>query len=380
MIDHGTTARNLRLGLYQAAASHQLSPDSWTQIEQRLANRRRSRRAIAAVAAAVAVATVIAVALYLRPPLPAPAPRNSGSAPSQQLVVASRLHFARFVFPVAAGAGAVWVGGLNVTYQVNPATSKVVATIPTPGTDEFSQLAIGAGSVWVSGGNRPGYQMGVYRINPNASKVMAVIKLPRYGLPGTVAVAYGSVWVGSDVGGGSLYRINPRTNRIAGRPVDLGADIGRVVPAAGALWVTSTNGGGSVSRIDPRTGASASLNPAAWSTITDVDASGAGSLWMSGTNVVDRVDPVSGRITSAISLPGVDRVYFWRNSAWAVTSSSAGTTSIVRVDPATNKVTGRPVRLGSGPEAVAAGPTGIWAVNISSQQLLHLVLRPIPRG
>lgn len=379
MIDHGTTARNLRRDLDQAAASHQLSPDSWTQIEQRLADRRRPRRAIAAVAAAVAVATVIAVTLYLRPPLPAPAPRNSSSAPPQQLVVASRLHFARFVFPVAAGAGAVWVGGLNVTYRVNPATSKVVATIPTPGTDEYSQLAIGAGSVWITGGNRPGYQMGVYRINPHASKVTAVIKLPRYGLPGTVAVAYGSVWVGSDVGGGSLYRINPRTNRIAGRPVDLGADIGPIVPAAGALWVTSAG----VSRIDPRTGASASLN-AVWSNITDIDASGAGSLWMSGTNVVDRVDPASGRITSVISLPGVDKVYFGRNSAWAVTSSSAvdaaGTTSIVRVDPATNKVTGRPVRLGSGPEAVAAGPTGIWAVTFNSPQLLHLVLRTIPRG
>lgn len=376
MIDRGTTARNLRLGLDRAAASHQLSPDSWTQIEQRLASRRRPRMAIAAVAAAVAVAAVIAVTLYLRPPLPAPAPRKSSSAPSQQLVVASRLHFARFVLPVAAGAGAVWVGGLNVTYRVNPATNKVVATIPTPGTDEFSQLAIGAGSVWVSGGNMPGYQLGVYRINPHDGKVMAFITLPRYGLPGPIAIAYGSVWVA----GGNLYRINARTNRVVGPHFEFGTDIGPIVPAAGALWVTSTNGGGSVSRIDPRTGASASLNPAVWSKITDIDASGAGSLWMSGTNVVDRVDPATGRITAAISLPGVDSVYFWRNSAWAVTSSSTGTASIVRVDPATNKATGTAVALGSGPESVAAGPTGIWAVNVSRQQLLHLVLRTIPRG
>lgn len=378
MIDHGTTARNLRLGLDQAAASRQLSPDSWTQIEQRLVSRRRPRMAIAAVAAAVAVATVIAVAIYLRPPLPAPAPRNSGSAPSQQLVVAGRLHFARPWGPVAAGAGAVWVGGLNVTYRVNPATSKVVATIPTPGTDEFSWLTIGAGSVWITGGDMPGYQLGVYRIAASDNKVAAFIKLPRVGLPGTVAVAYGRVWVGSYVGGGSLYRINPRTNRIAGRPVVLGADIGSIVPAAAALWITHTNAGGSVDRIDPLTGATASLNPAVWNKITNVDTAGAGSLWMSGNNVINRVDPATGHITAAIPVAGVDRVYFWHGSAWAVTSSSAGTASIVRVDPATNKVTGKAVPLGSAPAAVAVGPTGLWAVN--GQQLLHLVLRTIPRG
>jgi streptogramin lyase len=373
MIDYGTTTSNLRLGLDRAAASHQLSPDSWTQIEQRVVSRRRPRMAIAAVAAAVAVATVIAVTLYLRPPLPAAAPRNSGSASSQQLVIAGRLHIARAVSRVAAGAGAVWVGGLNVTYRVNPATNKVVATIPTPGTDEFSQLAVGAGSVWVSGGNGPGYQLGVYRINPQTSKVTAFIDLQKTGLLGPIAIAYGSVWVT----GGNLYRVNPRTNRIVGPHFEFGAEIASVVPAAGALWVTSTNGRGEVSRIDPRSGASGSLNLAAWSKITNIDASGAGSLWMTGKNVVDRVDPVSGRITAAMSLPGVDRVYFWRNSAWAVTSSSGGTASIVRVDPATNKVTGKGVTLGSGPEAVAAGPTGIWAVNIGDQQLLHLVLRTI---
>ncbi len=203
----------------------------------------------------------------------------------------------------------------------------------------------------------------------------AFIDLQRTGLPGPVVIACGWVWVVV----GNLYRINPRTNRIVGPRFEFGGDIGSLVPAAGALWVTNANGG-SVSRIDLRTGASAALNPAVWSKITDIDASGAGSLWMSGTNVVDRVDPVSGRTTAAIFLPGVDRVYFWRNSAWALTSSSAGTASIVRVDPATNKVTGQAVRLGSGPEAVAAGPTGIWAVNIGDQQLLHIVLRTIGRG
>jgi streptogramin lyase len=373
MIDHGTTARNLRLGLDRAAASHQRSPDSWTQIEQRLVSRRRPRMAIAAAAAAVAVATVIAVTLYLRPPLPAPAPRNSGSAPSQQLVVVGRLHLLGAGLG-AASAGSVWVSGQNVTYRVNPATNKVVAVVPTPGTDEFSWLTIGAGSVWITGGNMPGYQLGVYRISPHDGKVMAFIKLPRGGLPGPIAVAYGRVWVV----GGNFYCINPRTNRIVGPHFEFGGDISRIVPAAGALWVTSTNGGGSISRVDPRTGASASLNLAVWSKITDIDASGAGSLWMSGTNVVDRVDPVSGRITAAIPVPGVDLVYFWRNSAWAVTSSSAGMASIVRVDPATNKVIGKAVTLGSAPAAVAVGPTGLWAVN--GQQLLHLVLRTIPRG
>ena len=382
MIDSGNTARNLRLGLDLAAASHQLRADSWTQIERRLVSRPRRRVAIAAVAAAVAAVMVVAATVCLRQQLSGPAPRSAIRPPSQQLKVASRLHFSHFVGPVAAGPGSVWAGGLNVTYRVNPATSQVTMTVPTPGTDEFSWLAIGAGSVWVTGGNRPGYHLGVYRIDLRDNKVTDFVRLPQYGQPGTIAIADRRVWVGSDAGGGSLYRIDPRRSRVTGPPIGLGYGVGAIVPAAGALWVSLTNAGGSILRIAPLTG-EVTLPQGAWAKITNVDAAGARSMWMSGNNVIDRVDPATGRITAAIRARGVDWVYFWHGSAWAVMSSAAGTVSIVRVDPATDKVVGKAVALGSGPVAVAAGPAGLWAVtgsNFNHQQLVHLVLRTIVRG
>ncbi|MGO8959353.1 MAG: hypothetical protein ACLQFR_18590 [Streptosporangiaceae bacterium] len=113
--------------------------------------------------------------------------------------------------------------------------------------------------------------------------------------------------------------------------------------------------------------------------ITNVDSAGAGSLWMTGNNVIDRVDPATGRVTGAIPVAGVDRVYFWHGSAWAVTSSAAARASIVQINPATNKVTGKAVGLGSASVVLARSPTGLWAVN-SSQQLLYLVLRALSRG
>lgn len=271
---------------------------------------------------------------------------------------------------LAAGYRAVWVTGVGVTDQVDEATGRIVRTIRTPGTFPDgcrSGIAAGAGAVWVSYGCR-----GVYRINPRSGRVTASLRVP--GAGDAIAVAGGLVWVTSY--DGDLLRIQPRTGQITGKPIPVGSGDWALVPAAGALWVTSYGSGvpgGDVSRVDLATGAVQQFGN------LDVEAAGAGSLW---TPQVQRIDPATGRIIASFFVPGASQVAFWDGSAWALTVQ--GSLTFLRIDPATNQVTGQPVPVGkplpaawnTEPTAIAAGPTGLWVLDFSRNLLYHLATGP----
>lgn len=150
-----------------------------------------------------------------------------------------------------------------------------------------------------------------------------------------------------------------------------------ITRGAGALWVTSYGSGylgGIVSRVDVATGAVEQFGN------LDVEAAGAGSLW---TPQVQRVDPGTGRVTASNVVPGASQVIFWKGSAWALTLQRSLT--FLRIDPATNQVTGKPVPVGkplpaaagnTEPTAITAGPTGLWVLDFSRNLLYHLAVRP----
>jgi DNA-binding beta-propeller fold protein YncE len=227
--------------------------------------------------------------------------------------------------------------------------------------------------VWVTHGCR-----GVYRIDPHSGRVTASLRAP--GVGDAVAVADGLVWVPSYHRG--LLRIQPRTGRITGRPIPVGGGSWVMVPGAGALWVTSY-GGGIVSRVDVATGAVQPFGN------LDIEAVGAGSLW---TPYVQRIDPVTGSVIASVPVPGpsgwpvpgASQVVFWRGSAWALTVQR--TLAVLRIDPAANQVTGKPVPVGKPlpaalawgpyPMAIAAGPTGLWVLDPYRNLLFHLAIRP----
>jgi streptogramin lyase len=111
-----------------------------------------------------------------------------------------------------------------------------------------------------------------------------------------------------------VVRIDPRTNRVSGPPIRVGTGAGELVPAAGALWVAGGNIVGELSRINPATGA---VNPIL-ANVEDVDAVGAGSLWVISTHGgIQRVDPATGKVTATIRLAHAVSVIFWAGSAWA---------------------------------------------------------------
>ena len=346
----------------------------------REARRRQHRRWLAiAVAAATAISGAGAaiwgtgIGSGSRPPglhgRPGPGAQPTAGAGGATLLVASQTSLPKGnSLSLAAGYQAVWVTGIGMTYQVDEATGRIVRTISTPGTFPDgcrSGIAAGAGAVWVTHGCR-----GIYRIDPHSGRVTASLPVPDVG--DSIAVAGGLVWVTNYHG--DLLRIQPRTNKITGKPAYVGFGGWWITPGAGALWVTDAHGG--ITRLDPVTGAAAAFSNYA---VLDVSAAGAGSLWSSQ---VKRVDPATGRVTASIPVAGAYQLVFWRGSAWVLALRRSLT--LIRIDPGTNQVTGKPVPVGkpvpagqgTEPSVMAAGPTGLWVLDFTRNLLFHLVMRP----
>jgi DNA-binding beta-propeller fold protein YncE len=347
--------------------------------------RRRQRRRHLTVGMAMAVVVAGAVAVIAvsgpggaRPPghhgrAPAPGPGLSVPArAAATLVTASQTSLPRGnSLSLTAGYGAVWVTGIGVTYEVDQVTGRIVRTIPTPGTFPDgcrSGIAAGAGAVWVTHGCR-----GIYRIDPRSGRVTASLRVPDVG--DAIAVADGLVWV-TDYNG-CVLRIRPRTGQVTGKPIAVGFGGWWLTVGAGALWVTSTFGNGAVTGLDLATGAAEAFGSSA---VSDVSAAGAGSLWSSQ---VKRVDPATGTVTASIPVAGAYQVVFWRGSAWVLTLRRS--LALLRIDPATNHVTGEPVPVGkpvpagqdTEPAVVVAGPTGLWVLDFYRNLLFHLETKPI---
>jgi streptogramin lyase len=360
-MEHDQIATRLRLALEREAANHVISPGGWPQIEQRIRRQAWRRSGIGAVCVAVIAAAVIA-APSLWHAISGPA--ASHPRPQPALAVVSRTHLSHGGSFPAAGYGAIWVTGEGVIYRIDPATAKIVATIAIPGVSlKQSHIATGAGAVWATG--RFG-RWGVYRIDPRRNRVTAFIRLPP--TPVVITVAYGQVWVGEPRAGPAVvFRINPRRNRVSGPPIRVGTGGGWMVAGFGALWVTNGDSNGSVSRINPATGTVTRT----LTNIPDVTAAGAGSLWgMGNYGGIYQVDPATGQVTATIGRPkNAVNVTFWAGSAW-VSAEPPGT--LTRVDPTSNRITGTAVQAGTSPIYITSAPNGLWVVDFTARDLLHL--------
>jgi streptogramin lyase len=186
---------------------------------------------------------------------------------------------------------------------------------------------------------------------------------------GIVATA-GTVWVTQFVSGpGVVARIDARTNKLLS-PIDVPSMPGIIRYGLDAIWVTS---GSTVSRIDPRSGTVVqSLRG-----VGNVMAVGAGALWATYANGaqdagVRRVDPATGRVVATFTIPYGVVMAFGLGTLWvaqdaASTASGGGEPAPVkpgklyRIDPASNRVLGRPVPLpGIAPTVLAVGEGAVW--------------------
>ncbi len=183
----------------------------------------------------------------------------------------------------------VWVGlhhGQAVV-ELDGKTGRLIERLPVPSPGDGvvasgpSEVALGFGSVWTQVPNITA----VVRLNPATRKVVAVIH-DGTNCCGDVAVAGGSVWTTS---GGSVDRIDPKTNQVTAR-IHVGSaddlDAGIVV-LDGKLWAAPGN---SIVEIDPVTAQVISRTAFSKAYFKDLKA-GAGALWAwdANTNEIDEL-------------------------------------------------------------------------------------------
>jgi hypothetical protein len=146
------------------------------------------------------------------------------------------------------GLDAVWVTSRYTVSRIDPHSDAVTQPLHRVG----DVRAIGGGSLWGTYANSAA-DAGVQRIDPVTGQVVATIRIPNGVL---IAFGLGTLWVAQDAssitsGGnepdrtepGKLYRIDPATNMVLGRPVPLPgiAPTGLAV-GEDAVWVGEQDG------------------------------------------------------------------------------------------------------------------------------------------
>jgi hypothetical protein len=369
--------------LREQALAQELSPDGWLRLQRRL-RREPWRRAalVAGLAMAVLVAGLAPGLLARRTQQPAVPTVDTPVVPGRP-VVAARIRLDRAFTDVDVGFGATWAASQGALLRIDPQTNRVAATIPTPVSGESASIAFGEGAVWVTSGQANGV---VYRVDPAANRVTAAIGVP--GGAFGIVVAAGTVWVTQylpEADPGIVARIDARSNRLLSA-VEVPNMPGAIRHGLDAVWVTSRF---TVSRIDPHSGAvTQPLHR-----VGDVRAVGGGSLWGTYANSaedagVQRIDPVTGQVVATIRIPNGVLIAFGLGTLWVAQDASSITSGgnepdrtepgkLYRIDPATNRVLGRPVPLpGIAPTGLAVGEDAVWVGEQDGTTLTRFNLVP----
>jgi streptogramin lyase len=369
--------------LREQTLGREVQRDAWPRLQRRLRREPWRRAALVAGLALAVLIAAVAPGLLARRAGQSPVPTVDERVVPGRPVVAARIRLDRPFSDVDVGFGATWVASQGALLRIDPRTNRVVATIPTPVSGESASIAFGEGAVWVTSGQTNGE---VYRVDPTANRVTATIGVP--GGAFGIVVAAGTVWVTQflpEPDPGIVARIDASTNRLLS-PVQVPNLPGAIRAGFDAVWVTSRY---SVSRIDPHTGAvTQPLHRAG-----DVRAIGAGALWGTYANSaadagVQRIDPVTGQVVATLRIPNGVLIAFGLGTLWVAQDASSIASGgnepdrtepgkLYRIDPATNRVLGRPVPLpGIAPTGLAVGEGAVWVGELDGTTLTRFNLFP----
>jgi len=144
---------------------------------------------------------------------------------------------------VAVGEDGIWTVGSRGLVHANR-ENLVVRRVSQAGFSPFA-VVTGGGAVWALD-----YKLqSLWRIDPRTDRVLGRIRLGFR--PGGVAFGQDRVWV-TDNGGDAVVAIDPAVNQIS-RRISVGAGPIGVAVSEDSVW-TANYGAGTVSRVDPRRG------------------------------------------------------------------------------------------------------------------------------
>jgi YVTN family beta-propeller protein len=302
---------------------------------------------------------------------PPPAPTPTGANAS--VPAFDRGRFAAIV-PVPGAAsmtvadGMLWVlTRAGTVVRIDPATNRVVGK-PLRVPADAEAIAVGDGALWVArvapGDLGAAGKDQVTRIDLASGRTVATITVRR--APLDLAVTPGGVWVTNAGGGGdSVARIDPRTNRLAGRPVRTGVSPQSLATGGGSLWVANHDAR-TVTRIDPASG----------TVVADISvgsephrvAYGAGAAWVGNwhDNSVSRIDPATNRVVGSpipIGFHHAGNLAVGAGDLWVTSDYRANAAAedvvVVRLDPQANRAV-ETIAVGGHPIDVAATERAVW--------------------
>jgi YVTN family beta-propeller protein len=197
-------------------------------------------------------------------------------------------------------------------------------------------------------------------VDPKTNRVVG--QVPVGARPVSVVVGHGSVWV-ANADDGTVSRIDPRIRQVV-KTIGIGAPVSDLAVSASGIWVASGSEG-TVSQIDPESNAVVGEvdlrgpNPLAPRPVHAV-AAGAGAIWAtSGDDSVVRIEPATNKVTAQISVPSapVDLAAN-RSAVWVELVGER----LLRIEPRTNGVTAA-VPIGD-PVGVATGVDAVWIADL----------------
>jgi YVTN family beta-propeller protein len=319
--------------------------------------RRRGGRLIAAGAGVLLGAAIAAAAVALS--------ASSGGSrvePNSVVAIDPQTNNLADVVPVGSrpgaityGSGSLWVANQDdqTVSRVDPTTLQTPPPIPVG--DPPTALAAGAGRVWVATSDLNPFSttVAVGRIDPQFNYLVPVVRIGNVvgGGPEAVAAQGDQVWAAPSTG--LLTRIDPATDRVAGR-LDPKASPSAIAIGDGAVWVAD-NEADNVTRVDP-TGL---LTPIAVGNGPSGIAVGDGGVWVADAldNALVRIDPNTPAVTNTIPVGSSPAgVAVGGGSVW-VADSGDGTVS--RVDPLKDKVV-MTIPVGGSPQALTVADGRVW--------------------
>jgi class 3 adenylate cyclase len=212
------------------------------------------------------------------------------------------------------------------------------------------QVALGFGSVWLIGDRRVKDTITgtLTRIDDVSGRVAKRIVLDGSTENGTVAAGNGAVWVLES--GGSLFRIDPISNRVTHTYETDAVETNTLVPLAGYEWICECVIN-KILRFDPRNGHSRTFSIPTQAYLVGIDSSR--TLWLLDpkNKTLTAVDPTTGGAEAPLGLSGgqIVAAVVAFGSMWA----TAGNV-IDRVD------------LKTSARSTIAMPKGVWAGSIAA--------------
>jgi len=311
------------------------------------------------------------------PTLVAPSPSPSPSASAVPLPSAVPVELTAAIpvtgpITIATDGTSVWLfTATGDLVRIDPSTNAVAATVRlTPATDAYQSLAGNQTGLWVTDWD----SNQLLRFDPRTLRSVTTIDMGSK--PKGVLVTSNAVWI-ANTRGGSVQRIDPKTNKIA-KTILVGptgpSGPNWLAEASGSLWVDVPNAG-SVVRINEATNTiEATITILGQAVPCGGLAAGSTAVWVSScdsNNLVTQIDPVTNTVAGTIDLGG--RGYTFALIADRPWISPVGG-QIVRIDPVRH-VVDRVVApgggfSGGGDVVVAAG--SLWVIDGAANRVIRL--------